>query len=410
MKIPRQNTRQRLKAQLDKTIKRNLGVDLAASRPAASKADTKHNIGYAGLDSSTLTNMAERGSLTDNQALDSHFALLSGKSLEQNKPPHGRIVHADELTEEFEQKLVKDNGGRGLLAPYGRYKPDAKPVIIVHGITGHPGGMQKIIDHFDKDPDKQVYLFFYDDNSRYLNRSANDLAGEISKLREEHLSNKKPDLTIVSHSMGGHISQGALNTLADPKWFKGDDDKEANNQSKASAANFGEVKHISLDTIWRGYGEPPINLRKWLPMERAWMDMLSNSDYMGSLYAKKLPDNFSNQHIEADYAAGHKELNSHVGLQRLDDDDFAALVQHFSGDGYALKGHGELRTQLRALQNEQDYPALEQQLRAAAGDSQLSRERFLQILQTGIGLVPGNHTSILDNPSLLVELDRLEKP
>ena len=96
-------------------------------------------------------------------------------------------------------------GGLFFLEPY---QPDKKPVLFIHGATGHPGNWRDAIKALDREH-YQPWLYYYPTAAALEDISAY-LAWFIYELQVQ-LKFKR--LTLIAHSMGGLIALRAAQLL-----------------------------------------------------------------------------------------------------------------------------------------------------------------------------------------------------
>ena len=161
----------------------------------------------------------------------------------------GPIVGPDQLDEASEAELLQQSGGTGVLAAYRGFDPERPVVVLVYGAQGAPDDMRDIADALDQ-RGMQVMFFAYDDRGTRTHTSGDQLASQLENLRAQYGDNASVD--IVAHSMGGHVSRSALNTLQQPGWYEGRTIGGANPR-----AGFDHVRLRTLDTAWTGYNHEP---------------------------------------------------------------------------------------------------------------------------------------------------------
>ena len=332
------------------------------------------------------------------------------------------FLESADLDEATEQHLVLENDGRGLLLPYLGFDPALPMVVLVHGFKVSASSLRDLADRLVERGGEQVYFFIYDDTSRYLDRCGDDLARELGGLREK-LSEARPAIRIIAHSMGGIVARCALDSMVNPGWFPrfhgedeagqplavrgtGDDEVRGIRLEKPLAGAFSRVDLVTIDTPWRGFADPPIQVRAKMDVQASFVDMVSNSALLNHLTDVKLPAHFSVNQIEADNRAAGVALDKVTGLCELAAPEIARLIQHFSGDPGALADDAKLQNQLKALASDEDYPALEQQLRSDAAGGRLTPARLLGLVTQAVPQLAGSHTTILDNPELLPEIEK----
>jgi pimeloyl-ACP methyl ester carboxylesterase len=328
------------------------------------------------------------------------------------------VLEASMLDEATEQRLVRENGGRGLIRPYKRFDPDAPPLVLVHGIQCSAEILAPLLDALAARTSRQPYVFVYDDTGRYLDRSGDDLARALDELRREHLNDKRPDVQLIAHSMGGVVARCALDSLADPAWFPEFHGKTSTGEparvrgtepeavrgvrlERRLADEFRRVDLLTVDTPWHGFADPPIQVRHAMEAEASFVDMVSNAAVMNLVNTVALPRHFSVNHVEADNRAAGVDLDKVMGLGELSADDLALVVRFFGGDDGAIAGRRRIENQLRALRSEEDFPVLEERLRADAAAGLLTPARFLALAANAVPRVAGSHNSVLGNPELV---------
>lgn len=326
-----------------------------------------------------------------------------------------------DLDEATEQRLLLENKGRGQLLPYRGFDAALPAIVLVHGFKVAASSLATLADKLVEGGGQQVYLFVYDDTSRYLDRCGDDLARAIGGLLET-LSDPRPAIRIIAHSMGGIVARCALDSLVSPGWlpcFHGEDEAgqplpvRGTNENevrgirleKPLADAFRRVDLVAIDTPWHGFADPPIQVRARMEVEASFVDMVSNSAVLNHLADVALPAHFSVNQIEADNRAAGVDEDKVIGLCELPAEEIARLIQHFSGYPTALVDDARLKNQLSALASEEDYPALEKQLRSDAAGGRLTPARFLGLVALAVPHLAGSHTSILENPELLPEIE-----
>lgn len=89
-------------------------------------------------------------------------------------------------------------------------RPDARPVVLVHGFMGTRGTMLPMTRRFQQDG-RVVFSYAYGTfNFASLRRSAEDLAAQLRRICEEL---DVPSVDLVGYSMGGLISLHAVKFL-----------------------------------------------------------------------------------------------------------------------------------------------------------------------------------------------------
>lgn len=300
-----------------------------------------------------------------------------------------------DLGERREEGLVASAGGAGLLRPYARFDPALRPVALVHGIKGHPGELRAIADRLLARGDVQPYVFLYDDHARYLDRSGDDLARALAELA---CRRRGARLVIVAHSMGGIVARCAINSLVDPRWLHHHGDGDP------CVGDFAAIDLMSVDTPWSGFLDPAIDLRKFWPGERSWVDMVSNSDVLTRLHAPPLPPHVEIHHVEADQGRAGLARDKIRTLGDLDDRDLAKIQRAILGDASALGDDHRVRNMFAAFADEASFPALQASLRASGPQSPAELREALML---AVPRLAGSHTSVLGNTALFALIDRM---
>lgn len=307
-----------------------------------------------------------------------------------------------DLGERLEEALLGANHGAGLLAPIARFDPAARPVVLVHGIKGHPGELRPLAEHLLLSPRRlQPYAFVYDDLGRYLDHSGDDLAHGLTALARHH---PRPAPVLVAHSMGGIVARCALNSLTDPQWFPVQRrDAHPTRLAAPCIADFAAIDLLAVDTPWSGFMSPRVDLRALWARERSWVDMVANSDVLTHLSAPALPAHVTIHHLEADQLGAGEQPDKIRTLGDLDDAELERLRRAITGEPAALADDRRLSNLFAALADEASYPALAAEVRAAGGGPAALHAALLR----AIPRLAGSHTSVLRNTALFPLVDRL---
>lgn len=318
----------------------------------------------------------------------------------------GAPIGLGDLDEASEHRHVVANRGHGILVPFLRHDPRAEPIVLVHGINASPADLKTVADHLGHDPRFQVYVYFYEDRRRYVDASGLDLALALDVLREQ-----SPTVRIVAHSMGGIVTRCAVNSLIDPGWLA-DTGRRIRGVADADEIvlpgihDFAGLDIVTVDTPWRGFFAPRINLRNLLVRERSFVDMVSNSAVLTNIHRVHLPDHVRIHQVEADNRAAGEEVDRIIGLCDLGADELDRLIDYFSDHAGALGDDRELRNQLLALREDVDFAPVDRAIRLDAQRGRLDRARLRQHLRDLVPAIPGTHVSVLDRRELLAVLDR----
>lgn len=324
----------------------------------------------------------------------------------------------DDLGESRERARLAAYGGGGVLAPYGPAHTDLRPLVLVHGIHGHPGELRALAERALASGGVQPYLFLYDDLGRYLDRSGDDLARALAQLA---CHAPRPDVVIVAHSMGGIVARCALNSIVEPRWFplfthrrlrRGKVRVRGSAEAMhagvrleaACAADFAAVDLLAVDTPWSGFCAPRVDLRNLWRRERTWVDMVSNSTVLTRLHAVALPAHFRVHQLEADQHAAGLADDKIRTLGDLADADLLRFQRAILGDRRALGSDPRDRNLFAALADERSFPALAADLRASGP---LAAPEFRAELRRAVPRLAGSHTSVLGNTALFALLDAL---
>lgn len=341
--------------------------------------------------------------------------------------PTPRVEVLEDLSDAAEADVVRSNHGKGRLYPYGRFDPDAPPVVLVHGINGAPQDLEAIAEHAESQG-FQPYLFVFDDTGRYLDRSGDDLARALEEYRHDHWApaaaratgdpDAKPRVRIVAHSMGGIVARAALNTLSDHAWFpehygvtalgtprrvKGTRPSQVGDTRLRfdHIDDFGRVDLFAVDTPWHGFFENPVSMdfrRVW--RQEAFVDLIAESALLANLFEPQLPDQVHIHLIEANNtdAGGNKDQIWAWG--ELSPEQLEARVVLSTGElapsGSALR----IRHHARALEDDDDFNELHAELVALAARGALTPQAFQAAVRRAVPAVPGSHRSVLEQPQL----------
>ncbi|PCC72930.1 Alpha/beta hydrolase family protein [Nannocystis exedens] len=324
----------------------------------------------------------------------------------------------DDLGESRERARLAAHAGCGVLAPYGPPRASLRPLVLVHGIHGHPGELRALAERALAAGDVQPYLFLYDDLGRYLDRSGDDLARALAQLACQA---PRPAVVIVAHSMGGIVARCALNSLVDPRWFPRFTHRQlrrgkvrVRGSAEAvragvrleapCAADFAAIDVLAVDTPWSGFCAPRLDLRNLWRRQRAWVDMVSNSVVLTRLHGVALPAHFRVHHLEADQRGAGLPDDKICTLGDLDDADLVRFQRAILGDRRALGSDPRFHNLFAALAGERSFPALAADLRASG---LLSASAFRAELRRAVPRLAGSHTSVLENTALFALLDEL---
>lgn len=300
-----------------------------------------------------------------------------------------------DLGDRQEKAIVAAAGGAGMLRPYARHDPALRPVALVHGIKGFPGELRPIADRLLARGDIQPYMFLYDDRTRNLDRSGDDLALALTELAVLH---PRARLVIVAHSMGGIVARCALNSITDPYWLH-----RGQAACDACVDDFAGVDLMTVDTPWSGFMDPTVDLRK-LFGAHSWVDMVSNSGVLTHLSKPVLPPHVRIHHVEAAQLAAGLDPDRIRTLGDLDDRDLLRIQSAILGDPNALADDHRLQNMFAALADEASFPALKAEL-TQSGPRPAAELRAA--LMRAVPRLAGSHESVLTNTALYALIDRL---
>lgn len=120
----------------------------------------------------------------------------------------------------------------------GGFESAREPVVMVHGLGGHPAELAELAEQLIR-AGYQVYVLFFDDLGRTTRDNGAGLALELADLEARQLGPGR-DLTLIAHSAGGLVTRVALNLLADGGRLR----------------RFQKVSFYAIDTPWHGYFGP----------------------------------------------------------------------------------------------------------------------------------------------------------
>lgn len=300
-----------------------------------------------------------------------------------------------DIDEAVEREVIAENGGPALVA-YGNFDPSLPPVVLVHGMDGHPGHLRTIADRLRREG-KQVYFFCYDDRRATAEDSGRALASSLVDLRRRYGENTRLDL--VAHSFGGIVTRAALSSLANPRWLDGTITDAANPR-----AGFSAVRVRTLDTPWQGYGStwPQIPILTtifmaivhfffWLVGQNAAWGMRSNSELLTHLHDTKLAG------VDFENIAAHQAENERDQIRALEDFDLkerSAVIRYLQ-DG-TLPGSPRAKNWCLMLADDSRLDALRSAVRRAP-----SPDTLVATVESVMPSVSGTHMSILEDRAVI---------
>ena len=288
----------------------------------------------------------------------------------------------------------------------GAYHAGRPPVVLVHGLAGHPADLAPLAAPFSQ-AGYQVYALFFDDLGRLARENGQGLADELTRLARQHLR-RGQRLMLVAHSAGGLIARLAINLLS----------------ASGDLPRFGAVDLVAIDTPWHGYHGPSDATR--LGRLRMAMVQPFMPDGMEDLRAESvlfagdptspnpalsrgllrypLP---SQVRVHLCFAQAGDQVHDYTeGLLVQLGDQIARYYQH----SQPVRGDARLQNFWQALISADAYFAFQEELRTLADRGGLSAEHVHAALLEHFPRYPGDHVSILQRivepgqPTLLSQL------
>jgi pimeloyl-ACP methyl ester carboxylesterase len=214
----------------------------------------------------TTSNALARGQKIElpreNPKLGEALPVSIGKIANLDEPKFS--VEVGEMSMWQPYKFIEQEGfGIYFLEPYSSSKI---PVLFVYGIGGSPQDWRTIFQKMDR---KKYQLWFYQYPSGFhLDKSANALANSLILLKQRYGFEQ---MDVVSHSMGGLVSRGAI-------------------QRAANLAKTNFVAHfISISTPWGGHEAAGRGVKYMNYPVPSWQDMVPGSPYQKEILSKPLP-------------------------------------------------------------------------------------------------------------------------
>ena len=188
-------------------------------------------------------------------------------------------ISRGEVTNLDDKRFTQEKGKQGLWQPvhfailngFGiyflePYDPRKIPVLFVHGAGGYPQEFRAIIERLDR---KRFQPWVYHYPSGVRMDKASDFM--VKALTELHAKHKYRRLFIVAHSMGGLVSRAAINEIV------------------GQYSNHFIRLFVSFSTPWDGVGTARMGVDHSPVVIPAWIDMVPDSPFLQSLFAKELP-------------------------------------------------------------------------------------------------------------------------
>jgi len=286
------------------------------------------------------------------------------------------------LTDLRDQPMLRP-GKLGALRPLGdptSYRPDAEPVILVHGINGQPSDLQALVQRLREDSRFQLYIYAFDDMGERTSQNGRQLADELKAWFPNH-----PKVTILAHSMGGIVTLNALCVLS--------------NEGSPLP-----LRVLTIDTPWHGFSGPPDTgmgkvamwfAKPWLP--DGLEDMRSESRmFVGGPKG----DALDQQGIYGIPLSETTELRmvfaaDGEAIQYYGEGDLTSLPQQIAAlyqDNTPVSGSPELVNYWRALQRSSNFAVFEADAKALATPTTAEIEA---LLRKHYPVFPGDHTGVL---------------
>jgi hypothetical protein len=323
-------------------------------------------------------------------------------------PPSGRVL--DRALAKIDEGALLGPGKTariyGVAGPDGLYHPERPPVVLVHGIRGHPRELQAVAARVER-AGCQVHVLCYESWNKRTSLDGIDFAAALRDLAKTLGAGR--DLTIVAHSLGGVVSRRALNELA--------------LGPGRGIELFSRVRLVGIDNPWHGYGGPSDHgaggffmgfVRPFMPdgLEdmRARSDLFqgnpSDPDPAGRVPLCKpvLPGSVT---IDLCFAQQGDEVHdwTEAELRPLP----ALLVEHYTKD-VPVRGDPRLVNFWRALVDSSAYFALQDELSARADLGKLDEPTVKAALLRAFPRFPGDHMGVLvEHPGERSMLDWLSE-
>lgn len=311
--------------------------------------------------------------------------------------PHGRLIHQS-LTSCQKGTLLQSANQPALYAVAardGEYHPTRQPVLLVHGLSGHPSDLKEFAAQLTA-ADYQVYVLFFDDMGQRIVENGAGFAREIQSLLTTKLAATE-SLTLIAHSAGGLITRHALNLLA----------------ASGDLGRLRSVNFYAVDTPWHGYFGPSDRTalgrlrmtiaRPFLPNGiedlRAESELFlgdpasSHSVLRTGLLRYALPPNVR---IHLYFAQSGEEVADYT-------EDFLASLANQVAAYYQtsmpLSGEPRLTNFWHALIASHSYFTFQEELRRLASHGQLNSVAVRSALLRYFPRLPGDHTGVLSAQS-----------
>ncbi|WP_167505753.1 alpha/beta hydrolase [Desulfosediminicola flagellatus] len=201
-----------------------------------------------------------------------------GATMSSVIPPKLRSRQAGAITNLDDERFAHEYGVKGYWEPGSffeelggniyfleEYDPEKIPVLYVHGATGTPGDWKYFIENLDRTR-FQPWFFHYPTGAR-IDSMSYLLLWKLTNLQVKyHFST----IYFTAHSMGGLVARSFIVNYG---W------------------QFPYVKlFISLATPWGGDRMAEYGVQRSPAVIPSWIDMQPESDFIKSLYRKKIPE------------------------------------------------------------------------------------------------------------------------
>ncbi len=257
------------------------------------------------------------------------FSLDPANPFPEGFPPHIAIslnilqedfVKLRELTQFEDERMAQSYGVKGYWEPMTFleeigvsilflevYDPNKIPVLFIHGALGTPLGWRETVANLDSDHFQP--WFYYYPSGLPLNKIGKALNIMVMDLHRTYGFKK---LYVVAQSMGGLVARSfiLLNTYEENQDFI--------------------KRFISISTPWNGHHMTEKGVQHAPTAVPSWHDMVPGSDFIQSLFQRKLPQ-FMEYYLFFSYKGdcslflenndGTVELASELDLRAQDEAD-----------------------------------------------------------------------------------------
>ena len=211
----------------------------------------------------------------------SHIEIPHGTIISSARPQKLYSRQAGVIADFDDERFSEEYGTKGFWEPglffrqFGgtiyfleEYDPEKTPILFIHGATGTPKVWQYFVNHIDRTR-FQPWFFYYPTGFR-LDSMAYLLLWKLSNLQTKYQFNK---IYMTAHSMGGLVARSFIVNYS---------------------PQFPYVKlFITLATPWGGDRMAEYGVKQSPVVIPSWIDMQPESDFIKSLYRKKMPEAIS---------------------------------------------------------------------------------------------------------------------